>query len=180
MLAQTDARLHRAMRARIEGKKARLGALERRIGDPRLAIASFQQTLDDRTGRLRAEGRRLLNRRRDTVADGRHRLALLHPSARIAREQTALHRVEDRLSAVMRRRLTGRATVLGGLVSTLDAMSPLRVLRRGYAIATRSDGRAVREASDVRPGERIDVRVLHARLTADVVRADEDEREPPS
>jgi exodeoxyribonuclease VII large subunit len=103
------------------------------------------------------------------AADARHRLALLHPSARIARERTALHRVHGNLSVVMRRRLAGCATVHGGLASTLDAMSPLRVLQRGYAIATRSDGRAVREASDVRPGERIDVRVLHARLTADVV-----------
>jgi exodeoxyribonuclease VII large subunit len=150
------------------------------MGDPRLAIASLQQSLDDRTGRLRAEGRRLVGRRREMVADARHRLALLHPSARIAREQTALHRMRDSLSAIMRRRLAGRASVLGGLASTLDAMSPLRVLQRGYAIATRSDGRAVREASDVRPGERIEVRVLHARLTADVVGAAAEGSEPQS
>jgi exodeoxyribonuclease VII large subunit len=49
-------------------------------------------------------------------------------------------------------------------------MSPLKVLGRGYAIATRPDGRAVREASDVSAGDRVVVRVLHARVEADVVR----------
>jgi exodeoxyribonuclease VII large subunit len=47
-------------------------------------------------------------------------------------------------------------------------MSPLKVLGRGYAIATRADGRAVRVASDARPGERLTVRVDRARIDADV------------
>jgi len=55
---------------------------------------------------------------------------------------------------------------LGELAAALDAMSPLKVLARGYAIATTSAGRAVRRAEDVGVGDPIDVRVAHGRLAA--------------
>jgi exodeoxyribonuclease VII large subunit len=51
----------------------------------------------------------------------------------------------------------------------LDALSPLKVLARGYAIATRDDDRAVRAAGDVRPGDTLHVRVRDARIDARVV-----------
>jgi exodeoxyribonuclease VII large subunit len=50
------------------------------------------------------------------------------------------------------------------LAARLDAMSPLKVLARGYAIATREDGRAVRDAGDVSPGQSISLRVQRARI----------------
>jgi hypothetical protein len=49
-------------------------------------------------------------------------------------------------------------------------MSPLKVLARGYAIATRaSDARAVRDATEVAPGDRVRVRVAGGAFDADVV-----------
>ena len=41
----------------------------------------------------------------------------------------------------------------------LDAMSPLKVLGRGYALATDSSGRVIRKTSDIESGEKIDIRV---------------------
>ncbi len=169
MLAQTEARLRRAMRAHLSDANSQLGAALRRLGDPRLAIASSQQSLDEQTTRLSAAGRALLARRHGALGSARHRLTLLHPSARIAREQAAVHRLGDQLGTMIRRRLAQRQAALGGLGEKLDAMSPLKVLGRGYAIATRADGRALREGSDVAPGDRIGIRVLHAHLVADVV-----------
>jgi exodeoxyribonuclease VII large subunit len=57
---------------------------------------------------------------------------------------------------------------LGHLVSSLDAMSPLRVLGRGYAIATTDGGRAVRSSEDVRVGDAIHVRVASGRIDVEV------------
>jgi exodeoxyribonuclease VII large subunit len=169
MLAQTQARLSRSMRARLSEERERLGIALRRLGDPRLAIASFQQSLDDRVARLHAAERQVVARRRDALGEVRHRLALLHPSARIAREQAAMQRLGDQLAGAMKRRMARRERALGNLGEKLDAMSPLKVLGRGYAIATRADGRALRDASDIREGDRIVVRVHNARLGAEVV-----------
>ena len=47
-------------------------------------------------------------------------------------------------------------------------MSPLKVLARGYAIAT-AGGRALLDANDVKVGDRLSIRVRSALIAADVV-----------
>jgi exodeoxyribonuclease VII large subunit len=51
-------------------------------------------------------------------------------------------------------------------------MSPVAVLARGYAIATRDDGRALRRAAEVATGEAIGVRLHQGSLRARVERVD--------
>jgi exodeoxyribonuclease VII large subunit len=74
---------------------------------------------------------------------------------------TELERLGGRLVAEDRARVSA-------LVGRLDAMSPVAVLARGYAIVTRRDGHAVRAASEVSPGERLHVRVARGTFAADV------------
>ena len=55
------------------------------------------------------------------------------------------------------------------LCAQLDALSPLRVLERGYAIALhQSTGRAVRSQSEVKEGDRLRVRVSDGEFDAKV------------
>lgn len=168
-LDQAQARLSRAMRHRITEEGARLGALERKLGDPRLAIAHHQQSLDDRTARLEACASTAIARRRAALARLEPRLHALHPRQVIAREQAALHRTAARLAAVADGAVSRRAGSVQRLSARLDAMSPLKVLARGYAIAAlRESGRAVRSASEVSPGDVIDVRLARGTLEATV------------
>ena len=103
------------------------------------------------------------------------RLRVLHPSVRIAREKAEMAALSARLAATVRRAMGRRDKRLDGLTARLDAMSPLKVLARGYAIATRSDGRAVRDATDVAAGNPILLRVRSARIDARVTAVEEDE-----
>lgn len=171
-LKQTRARLVHAMRARLAEDRAALHAIERKIADPRLAIASQQQRLDERFERLAAWSRRTIGVRRDLLARATQALHARHPRLVIARERSAITRATDAMRAAMRADLARRRGWLGALGAGLDALSPLRVLGRGYAIATRTDGRAIRSGADVTPGDRIVVRVERARIEADVTQID--------
>lgn len=51
----------------------------------------------------------------------------------------------------------------------LEALSPLAILERGYAIVTRSDGRALTRSDDARSGERLGVRLHQGHLGVEVV-----------
>lgn len=166
---QTRARLIHAMRARLAEGRARLHAVERKIGDPRLAIASQQQRLDERMERLAAWSRRAIGVRQDRVTRLGQALQARHPRLVIARERAAIDRASDAMTAAMRARVAKKRAVLERVAAGLDALSPLKVLGRGYAIATRPDGRAIRSAEDASPGERIRVRVARAQLEVDVV-----------
>ncbi len=168
-LQQTRSRLVHAIRARFSEERTRLHAFERKIGDPRLAIASQQQRLDERMERLAAWSRRALKVRHDRVARLGQALEARHPRLVIAREQAAIARAADAMTAAMRVQVARKGSSLERVGARLDALSPLKVLGRGYAIATRADGRAVRSAADVRRGERITVRVARAQIDADVM-----------
>jgi exodeoxyribonuclease VII large subunit len=76
-----------------------------------------------------------------------------------------LEAAQVRLLVALRARLSEHAT-------SLDALSPLTVLGRGYAIATRADGRAIRAASEVAAGERLSIRVARGRISAEVTEID--------
>ena len=53
------------------------------------------------------------------------------------------------------RTVAQRRERLNALAASLDAMSPLKVLGRGYAIARREDGKAVLSAADVASGDKL-------------------------
>ncbi len=172
-LVQARARLARAIRGRVTEGRVALGDIQSKLGDPRLAIASHQQSLDDLGARLEAATRGAVVKRRDTLSRAQERLAYVHPRAVVARERASFVRIADRLAVVMRGAIERRAGSLGAVGARLDALSPLKVLSRGYAIATSSDGRAVRGARDVRAGDRVNVRVDGARFDAEVTSVEE-------
>ncbi len=63
------------------------------------------------------------------------------------------------------RRQRGLATASAGL----DAMSPLRVLERGYAIARTAEGHVVASIAAVAPGDTLAVRISDGEIDARVV-----------
>ena len=55
------------------------------------------------------------------------------------------------------RAVTQRRERLNALAASLDALSPLKVLGRGYAIARRADGKAVVSTGDVVSGDKLNL-----------------------
>jgi exodeoxyribonuclease VII large subunit len=168
LLKRTAMHLARSMHGRLSQHHVVLGRAARRIADPRLLIATHQQTLDDRTARLASRARLTLVRRRDALSRAQKRIAYLHPRAVLSRERAELARLWSRLSTAWNGGFERRMAALARATARLDALSPLKVLARGYAIATREDGRAVRSGEDVRSGQVIHVRVRDARLHVQV------------
>jgi exodeoxyribonuclease VII large subunit len=174
-IAQARARIQRAMQARLADGARRLAVCQRDLGDPRLALASSQQTLDDLTMRLGAAVRRPLGARGDRVVSLERRLTRLHPSLRLAQESRQLSLLTGRMRARAHALLGEHERRLGELAASLDALSPLKVLGRGYAIATTEAGRAVRRAEDVAVGDALTVRVASGRVHTRVTSTEPDE-----
>ena len=54
------------------------------------------------------------------------------------------------------------------LAAALDALSPLKVLGRGYAVARTEEGGILRSSAQVRPGDRIELRLAQGSLACRV------------
>ncbi len=87
LLRRTGLHLARAMHGRLAQGGAALARVAGRLGDPRLAIAAHQQTLDERDARLAARMRASLARGREALSRMQRRLAYLHPRAVVARNR---------------------------------------------------------------------------------------------
>jgi len=106
--------------------------------------------------------------RADVLADLGHlgvRLARAL-SARTGRAAERLDRVHDRLTATVERRLERHRHELATLAGRLDALSPLRILERGYALARDGDGRVLKRVAQFPPGLRFRLRVTDGDVAA--------------
>jgi exodeoxyribonuclease VII large subunit len=85
---------------------------------------------------------------------------------RLAAERLA--RTGDRLEAALARRLERPRRDLERLGAQLDALSPLRVLERGYAVARDGDGHVLRRRAEFRPGLPFTLRVVDGEVPSRV------------
>ena len=153
------------------------GAAELAVPD-RAEYALSVRTLDTR---LRTAAHKQLQIRRQRLTTLQERLELRTPANYIAEKRLLLDQMADRLCAALPARLTREEQKLavlrqrllsagqGGLhkrrlrfaqtVATLDAISPLRVLARGYAVATKGKrGAVVTDAAALQTGDTLHIR----------------------
>jgi exodeoxyribonuclease VII large subunit len=85
--------------------------------------------------------------------------------------RTRGHRVEiceQRLSAAIQQRLQKWHQAFARIAHTLDALSPLAVLERGYAICLTPEGKVIRSAEAVEVDETVKVRLHEGSISARV------------
>ena len=84
--------------------------------------------------------------------------AVLHDaSGFINLRRMELDSVQDRMGMIMERKLNAAKNRFSGLAAGLDAMSPFKVLARGYSIVTDEEGRGVKSTTELQTGSRINV-----------------------
>lgn len=175
----------RALGQRLELLSRRLGrALERSSLDERARLEAARS-------RLLGAGHRLSTPARARLEGLERRLSAQHPAHRAHRDRRRLEALQARLRAIagrlgpasrgrlaaLERRLAvaGRRAPraarlrLARAAGALQALSPLGVLERGYAVATDAEGRALTDADTVRAGDEIGLRLYKGRLRATVV-----------
>ena len=108
--------------------------------------------------------------RLDTLAQKR---VLTDPMALVADKGMQLDHVQHRLAAAMRAVTDRENGRFAALAASLDALSPLRVLGRGYALAQTEDGTVLRSAAQTAAGQRIRVRLAQGQLVCDVAETKE-------
>ena len=95
-------------------------------------------------------------------------LTRLSPVVRVARERQQVDDLLRRTQHAWRHRLSMARERLSGLERRLQGLNPQATLDRGYAIVRGQDGGVVRRVSQVKEGERIDVRVTDGGFAARV------------
>jgi exodeoxyribonuclease VII large subunit len=134
----------------------------------------MQQRLDDVSLRLERSMRAHVRLAHEAVNRFGSALVHLSPRTQVGLSRARLAAVENRLMTALRSRLRQDGKRLERLTASLQALSPLAVLSRGYSICrSRSTGVIVRDASAVAPGMPVDITLWRGSLqcTVDAVAA---------
>ena len=94
-------------------------------------------------------------------------ITLTHPRHRIEEARLRLDECMDRLVLGGRHGLERRRARLGGLAGQLNALSPLGVLDRGFAVVSK-DGQLVRTVGGVASGDTVDIRLVDGEVSAEI------------
>jgi exodeoxyribonuclease VII large subunit len=93
---------------------------------------------------------------------------LVHPAERLRRTLQHVEHLRARLAFAATRRADTLAARVGRLATMLAALDPRAVLARGYSITVRTDGAVVRDAREVREGERLRTTLAHGTIESEV------------
>jgi exodeoxyribonuclease VII large subunit len=126
------------------------------------------QTLDGYSSAMASSLQRQLYNARRHLKVLSESPALQSPENYIQQRKKALQMLQNRLTSAQIQQNNRKKQRFIGLTAKLDAMSPLKVLTRGYAMAQTEDGRLIRSISDVKPQEQITVSLTDGNFTATV------------
>lgn len=135
---------------------------------PQRQLTRQMQQLDELEQRLKHAQQRLLKGSLQSFAHQQQRLHYQHPQRRLADAQQRLTRQQQQLTRLMQQQLEKRRQDFIHQTTLLDAISPLGVLTRGYAIA-RKGNRVIRRITQVHPGDAVRIQLHDGQLDTQVV-----------
>jgi len=169
-IAAGASKLRQAARYRLADAARRLHGrgIERASSLLHRRIGRSVQRVDELDYALRAALRAAIDRRRAAFRGLEGRLAALDLRLRFARTRRRLEIAESAAAHSTRARLAAARARLEQLAAQLHQLSPLRVLDRGYAIATDEAGRVLKDSAEAPPESAIRVLLARGRLKARV------------
>jgi exodeoxyribonuclease VII large subunit len=165
-----SARMRRAGRYEILQARQRLAGLSAEMALRRVAdgLRRREQRLDDLGYRAETSVLRLVRVRNERLARLETRLGQQHVMLRLADDRQHLQGLRARLEAVRLSVVALGRTRVEQATTQLEALSPLRVLERGYALVYGPSGKLLRASEEASAGESVVAQLAKGRVRATV------------
>ena len=161
LMAELEALTHRLelyQMRRIERLRGQVVSLSRAVTDPSRILGHLSQRVDALDARLARETGLILDKYGERIVNLSARLSRQSPALTLQRTSDRLDALSLRLEHAMMRRLTCAAEGLRLASGTLNAVSPLATLSRGYSITRKLPGRSVvRYSREIQAGDRLEL-----------------------
>lgn len=137
---------------------------------------ALMQLLDEKANAMASGLQRQLKMARQHLHVLSGSVSLQSPTGYLQQQKKSLELLKNRLISAQNRNISAKKQRYVADVSKLDAMSPLKVLTRGYAMAQAPDGALIRSVHQVEIGQTITIRFSDGQAAATV--SDKKEQTP--
>jgi len=128
---------------------------------------------DDLRTRLKDSFKAFLDRAGDRLDRIDTQLTPISLTSKVGTARTSLALLMERNRTAAQNVVNRSSERLGIGMASLDALSPLSVLKRGYSITQKSSGEVVSDAGQVSVGDKLDIRVAKGKVEVEVRSIDE-------
>jgi exodeoxyribonuclease VII large subunit len=170
-LSQIRARMVQTLRMTLRNRQDRLRRIRRSplFANPRKYMLQQAERLDRLKDRLEHRTFRRTERSREKLMRLSASLAGAHPGEKAAFAARRLKGTTQRLEATIATGMKERRMQLTGVIRQLDALSPLKVMSRGYSLVyDEKVERLIKSIHDVQPGDLIKVKLSDGQLDCQV------------
>ena len=129
---------------------------------------ALRQTLDQLSAAMATAMNRQIKMRRQHLDVLAGSAALQSPEGYLLQRRKTVEMLQNRLASAQNMQLSRKQQRYIAMTAKLDAMSPLKVLTRGYAMAQKENEEIVRSIAQINPGETVRVSLADGAFTATV------------
>ena len=129
---------------------------------------ALRQTLDTMESHMATALNRQIKSARQHLSALSASPALKSPESYLEQKRKSLLLLKNRMVAAQQNGVANRQGKYLAMAAKLDAMSPLKVLTRGYSMTTGPDGNVIHSVKQVENGDKITVSLSDGKLTATV------------
>ncbi len=176
LLVAQNAKMLQALRYRLAMSCRALNerGIDRAATVMHRAITRRAQGLDELEFSMRRTIRAVIEARTKRLLDANRRLQANDLRLRLAHGRHGGQALHERMIRGMKEKLWQSRRRFESLDLHLRQLSPLTVLRRGYAIVQNPQGQALRSSSETGPGEDLSIRLSRGKLNVTVVQTRND------
>ncbi|MFB0829640.1 exodeoxyribonuclease VII large subunit [Brevibacillus laterosporus] len=168
-IKQLDHRLARALQTQLQEKRTHLQRLQQSYGlkNPLRRVEERRQRIDEITLRLSAMVKMKVVRKREQVSHVNKRLKQIRLERQVAEGRGQVNRMESQLTQYMKQKTERSRQAWLSLVQHLDALSPLRVMQRGFSLSYKDDT-LIKSVEGIEVGDQLMIRYQDGKIMTTV------------
>lgn len=169
-----EQRMTQAISAHLQRSRTLLSHLTHRLRGPDETVQRWSQQLQQLQNRFRQATARQLKTTSDHVQQLTHRLKQNSPQRQLAHDRNLLEHLESRFQRASLNLIRHKREQFQRQIATLQALSPLGTLERGYSITRSEDGTVIQAVNQVNAGDTIVTLLREGQLVSRVEKTEAD------
>jgi exodeoxyribonuclease VII large subunit len=169
-LSDKQTRLLRAMKKKMTSENDRLNKIKKSYAFkyPKNLYVQKEQELDKMIERLEKQGKIVIERKREQWKNLSDLLKRNHPLKQFQKAEERFRTIVKSLEKEMNQKLKEKQMTFQSIIAKLDALSPLKIMERGYSLVYNQNQQLVKSVEQVQPGEYITVNLKDGQLDCQI------------
>ena len=160
--------IHKAVLNFTENLNQKIQLLKSKLKSPKASLREKTQKLDNIEILFQKYQQMILSNKRSIINDLNSELNLKNPITKLNNTASKVDALSEKLNFMLSQKLDNRKNNLDKLHKSINILSPLSILDRGYSIILNKKGSAIKSSNDVNKGDTLKARLSKGMIDLEV------------